>query len=75
MPDPASALAIRVKNEGYGALELRKVYEFLPDAEASKHEQLCVIDESGEDYLYPMEFFVCIESPQAVRQQVLRVPA
>jgi hypothetical protein len=76
MTDPASALAICVKNEGYGAsLELRKVYEFLPDAEASKHEQLRVVDESGEDYLYPMEFFVCIEVPQAARQQVLRVPA
>lgn len=69
-------MAICVKNDGYDAsLELRKVYEFLPDAEESKHEQLRVVDESDEDYLYPMEFFVCIEIPQAARQQMLRVPA
>jgi hypothetical protein len=73
MADPSSALAICVKNDGYDAsLELRKVYEFLLDAEASKHDQLRVVDESGEDYLYPKEFVVCIELPRAVRQQVLR---
>jgi hypothetical protein len=76
MSDPSSALAICVKNDGYDAsLELRKVYEFLTDAEASEHDQLRVIDESGEDYLYPKAFFVCIELPQAARQQVLRAPA
>jgi hypothetical protein len=75
MADPANALAICVKNDGYGAsLEFRKVYEFLPDAEASKHEQLRVVDESGEDYLYPKDYFVCIELPQAARHQVLGVP-
>jgi len=56
-------------------LELRKVYEFLPDAQTSKHDQLRVIDEPGEDYLYPKEFFVCIDLPQAARKRVLRVPA
>ena len=76
MADPSNALAICVKNDGYDAsLELRKVYEFLPDAEASKRDQLRVVDESGEDYLYPKEFFVCIELPQAARRQVLGVSA
>ena len=76
MPNPSNALAICVKNDGYDAsLELRKVYEFLPDAGASQHEQLRVIDESGEDYLYPREFFVCVELPPAVRQRVLSVRA
>ena len=76
MPDPASALAICVKNEGYGtSLELRKVYEFLPDPDASRHDQLRVVDESGEDYLYPKDYFVCIDLPRAARQRVLRVPA
>jgi hypothetical protein len=72
MADPLNELAICVKNEGYVAsLELRKVYELLPDASASKHGQLRVVDESGEDYLYPKEFFVCIEVPHAKRQRVL----
>jgi len=72
MADPSNALAICVKNDGYDAsLELRKLYEFLPDAEASDHDQIRVVDESGEDYLYPSAYFVCIEVPQAVRQRVL----
>jgi hypothetical protein len=48
-----------VRNEGYPAgLELRKVYRVLADEQASKRHQLRVIDESGEDYLYPEEYFV-----------------
>ena len=74
MANPANALAICVRNDGYDAsLELRKVYEILPDARASEHDQLRVVDESGEDYLYPREFFVCIDLPRAARQQVLGV--
>src|SRR5258708_2386474 len=45
---------ICVGNKGYAAsLELRKIYEVLPDKEGLKHHQIRVIDESGEDYLYP----------------------
>ena len=52
-----------VRNEGYSAgLELRKVYRVLSDEPASKLHQLRVIDESGEDYLYPEEFFVLVGS-------------
>jgi hypothetical protein len=48
-----------VRNEGYPAgLELRKVYRMLADERASERHQLRVIDESGEDYLYPEEYFV-----------------
>jgi len=43
-----------------------------PDAQAAKHGQLRVIDESGEDYLYPQEFFVAVELPQPLRQRVLQ---
>ena len=45
----------------------------LPDPVASKHGQVRVIDESGEDYLYPKGFFVLITLPQAVRKAVLNV--
>jgi hypothetical protein len=56
-----------VGNRGYRAsLVLRKVYKALPDAAASKRSLLRVIDESGEDYLYPAKFFVAVELPKAV---------
>jgi hypothetical protein len=48
-----------VRNEGYpAALELRKVYRVLVDEPAAKRYQVRVVDESGEDYLYPQEWFV-----------------
>jgi len=47
-----------VDNKGYEAsLELRKLYEQLPDKEAEPHNQVRIIDESGEDFLYPSDFF------------------
>ena len=58
-----------VKNEGYPAsLELRKMYQVIPDNYADKHRLIRVIDESGEDYLYPADCFVHIELPQAVEK-------
>ena len=58
--------ALCVKNEDYPAsLEVRKIYEVLPDVKAAKHGLVRIIDESGEDYLYPQDFFVQIEIPEA----------
>ena len=49
---------ICVDNRGYeSSLEIRKLYEVLTDKVAAKHHQIRVIDESGEDYLYPSKFF------------------
>ncbi|MGD0011959.1 MAG: hypothetical protein ABSE93_25890 [Terriglobia bacterium] len=45
-------------------LQPRKVYKILPDRIASKDNYLRVIDESGEDYLYPDRYFVLVELPQ-----------
>ncbi len=54
--------AICLNNEEYPAsLELHKVYRVLPDKEAERDGDLRVIDESGEDYLYPAEYFVLVE--------------
>ncbi len=65
---------ICLRNDGYPAsLEKRKVYQVVPDADAEKHRQLRVIDESGEDYLYPASFFVAVELPAAARRAVLEV--
>jgi hypothetical protein len=61
--------AICIRNDDYEAsLEMRKIYPVLPDAEAASHHRLRVIDESGEDYLYPDDFFMLIELPEAVRK-------
>ena len=54
--------ALCIANKGYPAsLELMKVYPVLPDAFADQHELLRVIDESGEDYLYPKGYFVLLD--------------
>ena len=65
-------LVVCVENEGYGAsLERRKIYVTLPDATAEKHGFLRIIDESGEDYLYPKVFFRPIALPRSVKKAVL----
>ncbi len=58
-----------VRNEGHRAsLVVRRIYRVLPDAEASKRKLVRVVDESGEDYLYPEAFFSTIELPPAVKK-------
>ena len=62
-----------VRNTGYPAsLELRKLYRLLNDDQASKLGQVRVVDESGEDYLYPEEYFVPIKLPQSTQEVVLK---
>ena len=62
-----------VDNRDYPAsLEQRKVYQVLADEQASRHGQMRVVDESGEDYLYPQEYFIPIKLPQAAERAVLR---
>jgi hypothetical protein len=58
--------ALCVKDGGYPeSLEVRKVYRVVPDADAISHGLIRVVDESGEDYLYPEDLFVPIELPAA----------
>jgi hypothetical protein len=66
-------LVICIDNTGYEvSLEKRKIYVSLPDARAEKLWQLRVIDESGEDYLYPKKSFIPVALPQPTRRAVLR---
>jgi hypothetical protein len=68
----AKQLVVCIDNDGYEAsLEKRKIYVAIRDPTAEKHDLLRVIDESGDDYLYPKTFFREIELPQAVRKAVL----
>jgi hypothetical protein len=66
---------ICVANRGYDDLEVWKLYRVLPDPKASEVGCLRVIDESGEDYLYPEDRFVTVDFPWNVRARLLAVPA
>ena len=54
-------------------MELHKIYRVLPDQNAAAEGDLRVIDESGEDYLYPAEWFAAVELPRRVRTSLLTV--
>ena len=72
MTNQEPRFAVCVRNEGYEAsLELHKIYRIVPDLEADKEGDVRVLDESGEDYIYPAEWFILIEVPEAVQQSLL----
>jgi hypothetical protein len=54
------------------ALELRKIYQVIPDDSAAMHGLLRVIDESGEDYLYPTTYFIPVNFPPNIQDAILR---
>ncbi len=61
-------LVICIRNDEYPvSLEVRKVYEVIPDTVSATHHLVRVIDESGEDYLYPEDYFMLVDLPQPVR--------
>lgn len=67
----AKELVVCIDNDGYPAsLEKRKIYVMLRDSEAEQHGLLRVIDESGDDYLYPKALFRLIELPELLRKAV-----
>ncbi|MEE9297330.1 MAG: hypothetical protein V3W34_20510 [Phycisphaerae bacterium] len=64
-----------VRNQGHPAsLELRKIYRVIPDAAAEAHDHLRIVDESGEDYLYPVGYFVPITLPKGIEEAFSTVP-
>ena len=67
-----AGFVICLENTGYEAsLERRKLYEAVPDAEAEADGDVRVIDESGEDYLYPAAWFEAVELPEETSRRVL----
>ena len=69
---PVGKIVVCIRNTGYEvSLERRKIYSVLPDPDAKRHKMLRVVDESGEDYLYPEDYFLSVALPPAVRQAVL----
>jgi len=69
--EPRFALCIR--NDDCEDLELRKVYRILPDASAAEEGYVRVVDESGEDYLYPASYFVGLALPQEAQAVLVAV--
>jgi len=70
---PVLKFAVCISNEEYEAsLELHKIYRVLPDKDAAADGDIRVIDESGEDYLYPADWFVFIELPRTLEKALLR---
>jgi len=66
--------ALCIDNKDCEDLEKRKIYQVLPDDKAGKEGYLRVIDESGEDYLYPESYFVFVQLPREAQEalQVVR---
>jgi hypothetical protein len=61
--------AVCIRNdEHHASLEVRIIYKVLPDTAAAKRKLLRVVDESGEDYLDPKDFFIPIDLPQAAKE-------
>ena len=73
MAKAAKRLFICLDNGGYGvSLERLKIYVVLPDARAARTGYLRIIDESGEDYLYPSQLFIAADLPVSTRRAVLQ---
>ena len=66
--------ALCINNEGYeDDLKVRMVYRVLPDESAALSDYLRIVDETGEDYLYPAPLFVAIEVPQEAEATLLNI--
>ncbi len=68
MPTREKAFAICVENRGAEDLDIRKVYRVLHDKDAAATGYVRVIDDSGEDYLYPADYFVFVELPRKAKR-------
>ena len=72
-PNIKTQFVLCVRNDDYAAsLEVRKLYVAIADKSASAANLIRVIDESGEDYLYPADYFVSCPLPRQVRETLLR---
>ena len=67
------SFVVCINNRGCPAsLEIRKLYQAIPDERAAKMRQARVIDESGEDYLYPADYFMPVRLPDSTEKALLR---
>ena len=67
-PKENYSFALCIENKDCDDLEKRKIYQMLPDKEAEKEGFIRIIDESGEDYLYPQAYFIIVQSPREAQE-------
>ena len=70
---PGPRFAICIHSDDPDLLTPRMIYEVLPDESAAKSKYIRVVDNEGEDYLYPADYFVFVDFPQAIEQALRRV--
>ncbi len=71
-PKPKRQFAICIRTDDPDLLTPRRIYEVLPDESAAKSQYIRVVDNEGEDYLYPATYFVFADFPPAVEQALLQ---
>jgi len=72
---PLPEFVVCINNVDYPtSLELHKIYRVLVDKDAAREGDIRIIDESGDDYLYPSSYFVPIQVPQTVEESLRRAP-
>ncbi len=72
MAEPQKTLkfVLCIENKDCDDLEKRKIYQALPDVEAEREGYIRVIDESGEDYLYPRSYFIALQLPREAQEAI-----
>ena len=68
---PERRFALCIENHDCEDLEKRKIYQVLPDEGSAKEGYLRIVDESGEDYLYPESYFILIDLPREAEEALL----
>ena len=71
-PKTKRQFAICIRTDDVDLLTPRRIYEVLPDESATKSRYVRVVDNEGEDYLYPASYFVFVDFPPAVQQELLK---
>jgi hypothetical protein len=71
VPKSTSSFALCIRDDGAEDLEQRKLYQVVPDRKAAREGYLRIVDESGEDYLYPSELFVAVKLPAAIARRLM----
>ncbi len=72
MSEQERQFVLCIKNDGCEDLEIRKIYEVLPDENAAQDDYIRIVDESGEDYLYPSNYFYAVEIARNIRETLIR---
>lgn len=67
-PKSVSKFAVCIRSDDEDLLTPRMIYQLIPDEEAAKSKYVRVVDNEGEDYLYPAEFFMLLDLPHEIER-------